>query len=182
MYENFLSAITKTHWKRLGTHKRSGVATPLFSIYSKQSIGIGEIRGELANDKSRETIRVLMSRTKKSLARPEFYRWLVSKVGEKAAPSHYARFRHEVKKQSFVVTRRPKGRPNVSAVAAGGNYRIDKGALRLKREIISGSNLLNALACLKPSKPRLLDLSVAPSRVTARFPALKLSDCSPGYS
>lgn len=42
-YESFLSGPTQKHWKHFGTQKRAGVATPLFSIYSEQSAGIGEI-------------------------------------------------------------------------------------------------------------------------------------------
>ena len=34
---------TAEHWQRIGTKLRAGVVTPLFSIYSKDSIGIGEI-------------------------------------------------------------------------------------------------------------------------------------------
>ncbi|MBI4387547.1 MAG: 4-alpha-glucanotransferase [Candidatus Omnitrophica bacterium] len=42
-YHLFLEKPTLKQWKQIGTQKRSGIATPLFSIYSKQSIGIGEI-------------------------------------------------------------------------------------------------------------------------------------------
>ncbi|MBP9191208.1 MAG: 4-alpha-glucanotransferase [Ignavibacteria bacterium] len=34
---------TSEKWKRIGIRKRAGVALPLFSVYSKNSIGIGEI-------------------------------------------------------------------------------------------------------------------------------------------
>ncbi len=34
---------TKKQWKRIGTQRRGGVATPLFSVYSESSIGIGEL-------------------------------------------------------------------------------------------------------------------------------------------
>lgn len=40
------TAVAKTksskQWKKIGIHSRSGVAVPLFSIYSKKSLGIGE--------------------------------------------------------------------------------------------------------------------------------------------
>lgn len=42
-YQDFLQAPTASQWKRFGTSRRSGVATPLFSLYSSQSTGIGEI-------------------------------------------------------------------------------------------------------------------------------------------
>jgi len=42
-YEAFLKSATGKQWARIGIEKRSGVATPLFSIYSKKSVGIGEI-------------------------------------------------------------------------------------------------------------------------------------------
>ena len=43
MYEQFLSSPTAKQWKRLGIKRRAGVIAPLFSVYSKNSIGIGEI-------------------------------------------------------------------------------------------------------------------------------------------
>ena len=43
MYKLFLKSISEKQWKRTGLLRRAGVATPLFSIYSKKSIGIGEI-------------------------------------------------------------------------------------------------------------------------------------------
>lgn len=39
----FLSSHTSSKWKRIGIQKRAGVALPLFSVYSKSSIGTGEI-------------------------------------------------------------------------------------------------------------------------------------------
>ncbi len=41
-YQSFLDSAFKDQWKRIGTHRRAGVATPLFSVYSDDSIGIGE--------------------------------------------------------------------------------------------------------------------------------------------
>ena len=38
----FLHTVTGEKWKQIGTNKRAGIAIPLFSIYSKNSIGIGE--------------------------------------------------------------------------------------------------------------------------------------------
>ncbi|MBI4394887.1 MAG: 4-alpha-glucanotransferase [Candidatus Omnitrophica bacterium] len=38
-----MNSISKNKWKRIGLKRRAGVATPLFSIYSKKSVGIGEI-------------------------------------------------------------------------------------------------------------------------------------------
>lgn len=43
MKYNFLKTHTKEKWQRIGTHKRSGVVVPLFSIYSDKSTGVGEI-------------------------------------------------------------------------------------------------------------------------------------------
>lgn len=42
-YESFKSTVTASHWQRVSTQRRAGVATPLFSLHSKQSIGIGEL-------------------------------------------------------------------------------------------------------------------------------------------
>lgn len=42
-YQFLLESHSKQHWQRITTKKRSGVIAPLFSIYSKKSIGIGEI-------------------------------------------------------------------------------------------------------------------------------------------
>lgn len=42
-YQQFLSAITKKQWERIGIKRRSGVAIPLFSVYSENSLGIGEL-------------------------------------------------------------------------------------------------------------------------------------------
>ena len=42
-YSDFLTAVCGKIWKKIGAKRRAGVTTPLFSIYSKQSIGIGEV-------------------------------------------------------------------------------------------------------------------------------------------
>jgi 4-alpha-glucanotransferase len=42
-YGEFLTSASAAQWRRIGIQKRSGVATPLFSVYSSESIGIGEI-------------------------------------------------------------------------------------------------------------------------------------------
>ncbi len=42
-YSSFLSSQCGKIWKRVGARRRAGVTTPLFSLYSKQSAGIGEI-------------------------------------------------------------------------------------------------------------------------------------------
>ncbi len=42
-YNSLLNTKTSDKWKRIGIQKRAGVALPLFSIYSKKSLGIGEI-------------------------------------------------------------------------------------------------------------------------------------------
>jgi 4-alpha-glucanotransferase len=42
-YSHFLNTGTADKWNRIGLKRRAGVAAPLFSIYSKKSIGIGEI-------------------------------------------------------------------------------------------------------------------------------------------
>ncbi|MBI4971334.1 MAG: 4-alpha-glucanotransferase [Candidatus Omnitrophica bacterium] len=42
-YEFLLGGGCQNHWKKIGIKKRSGLIAPLFSIYSKQTIGIGEI-------------------------------------------------------------------------------------------------------------------------------------------
>lgn len=41
-YASFLTAPTRKQWQRIGLGRRSGVAVPLFSIYSRRSAGIGE--------------------------------------------------------------------------------------------------------------------------------------------
>lgn len=41
--EYLLKTISREKWARLGTQKRSGVLVPLFSIYSKESAGIGDL-------------------------------------------------------------------------------------------------------------------------------------------
>jgi len=42
-YDFLLNTRTGAKWQTLGTVRRAGVAVPLFSVYSKNSIGIGEI-------------------------------------------------------------------------------------------------------------------------------------------
>lgn len=42
-YNSLLNTRTKEKWLKIGIQKRSGIAAPLFSLYSKNSIGIGEI-------------------------------------------------------------------------------------------------------------------------------------------
>ncbi len=42
-YEDFLNSACSKSWKKIGAKRRAGVTTPIFSIYSKNSIGIGEI-------------------------------------------------------------------------------------------------------------------------------------------
>jgi len=41
-YNYFPNSKLSAHWKKIGIDRRSGVAVPLFSIYSNNSIGIGE--------------------------------------------------------------------------------------------------------------------------------------------
>ncbi len=41
--DNLLSKISGRQWQKIGVHKRSGVLTPLFSVYSRQSAGLGDI-------------------------------------------------------------------------------------------------------------------------------------------
>jgi 4-alpha-glucanotransferase len=43
-YNFLLDTKTSAQWQKTGTKKRSGVAVPLFSIYSEKSTGIGEFR------------------------------------------------------------------------------------------------------------------------------------------
>lgn len=43
MYNYLLNSPSSDKWKRIGTQKRAGVLVPLFSVYSKQSIGIGDL-------------------------------------------------------------------------------------------------------------------------------------------
>ncbi len=42
-YDFLLNTRTGAKWKNLGTGRRAGVAVPLFSVYSENSVGIGEI-------------------------------------------------------------------------------------------------------------------------------------------
>lgn len=42
-YSYFLQSHTKEKWQRIGVNRRAGVVVPLFSLYSQNSIGIGEI-------------------------------------------------------------------------------------------------------------------------------------------
>ena len=43
MSQSFLNTLSGKNWRRIGLKRRAGVAAPLFSIYSKKSIGIGEL-------------------------------------------------------------------------------------------------------------------------------------------
>ncbi len=42
-YNYLLSTITADQWKRIGIHRRAGVVAPLFSVFSSESTGIGEL-------------------------------------------------------------------------------------------------------------------------------------------
>jgi 4-alpha-glucanotransferase len=42
-YSYLSNTATASKWQKIGINRRSGIAVPLFSIYSKDSIGIGEI-------------------------------------------------------------------------------------------------------------------------------------------
>lgn len=42
-YQWLLNTASGEHWRRIGTGRRAGVAVPLFSLFSKTSIGLGEI-------------------------------------------------------------------------------------------------------------------------------------------
>lgn len=37
-----LDSLSRDKWQRIGTHKRAGIVAPLFSLYSKNSLGIGD--------------------------------------------------------------------------------------------------------------------------------------------
>jgi len=41
-YQWMLETPSKDHWKKIGLKRRAGVAVPLFSLYSNNSLGIGE--------------------------------------------------------------------------------------------------------------------------------------------
>ena len=42
-YQSFLQSPSRPHWDRVGLKRRAGVCAPLFSLHSKESVGIGEI-------------------------------------------------------------------------------------------------------------------------------------------
>lgn len=42
-YNSLLNSVNSQKWKRIGINRRAGVSLPLFSVYSKAGIGIGEI-------------------------------------------------------------------------------------------------------------------------------------------
>lgn len=42
IYQSFLNSVSKRQWQKFGARRRAGVSTPLFSVYSSQSTGIGE--------------------------------------------------------------------------------------------------------------------------------------------
>jgi 4-alpha-glucanotransferase len=41
-YDEFLRTPSRRQWERLGLHRRAGIAAALFSVYSSESIGLGE--------------------------------------------------------------------------------------------------------------------------------------------
>ena len=41
-YVRFLRSPSFAQWRRIGAKRRAGVLAPLFSLYSKESIGIGQ--------------------------------------------------------------------------------------------------------------------------------------------
>jgi len=43
IYRKFSTSPTADHWSKVGFQNRAGVSTPLFSLYSQNSIGIGEL-------------------------------------------------------------------------------------------------------------------------------------------
>lgn len=43
LYSSFLDSACGKVWEKFGANRRAGVTTPLFSVYSAQSVGIGEI-------------------------------------------------------------------------------------------------------------------------------------------
>lgn len=43
IYDYFLNSKSKSKWETISTKRRAGVVVPLFSIYSNESLGIGEI-------------------------------------------------------------------------------------------------------------------------------------------
>lgn len=43
LYEHLLTTISKDKWQRIGLKRRAGVLVPLFSIYSKRSLGVGDL-------------------------------------------------------------------------------------------------------------------------------------------
>jgi 4-alpha-glucanotransferase len=42
-YSHFINTKTADKWQRIGLKRRAGVVVPLFSVYSRKSIGVGEI-------------------------------------------------------------------------------------------------------------------------------------------
>lgn len=42
-YKSFLQTPSRPHWDRVGLQRRTGVCVPLFSLHSKDSVGMGEI-------------------------------------------------------------------------------------------------------------------------------------------
>jgi len=42
-YDSFATSATQRQWKQIGLKRRAGVCSPLFSLFSNQSLGIGEI-------------------------------------------------------------------------------------------------------------------------------------------
>ena len=42
-YNQLLNSGTSVKWQKIGINRKAGVAVPLFSVFSKKSIGVGEI-------------------------------------------------------------------------------------------------------------------------------------------
>ncbi|MEW6170627.1 MAG: 4-alpha-glucanotransferase, partial [Candidatus Omnitrophota bacterium] len=43
LYDHLLTTISKEKWQRIGLKRRAGILAPLFSIYSKRSLGVGDL-------------------------------------------------------------------------------------------------------------------------------------------
>ncbi|MBI3991489.1 MAG: 4-alpha-glucanotransferase, partial [Candidatus Omnitrophica bacterium] len=41
--ECLFKTLSRDKWERIGAQKRAGVLVPLFSVYSRKSIGVGEL-------------------------------------------------------------------------------------------------------------------------------------------
>ncbi|HTL70676.1 MAG TPA: 4-alpha-glucanotransferase, partial [Candidatus Eisenbacteria bacterium] len=42
-YREFLASPCARPWRRIGVRRRSAAATPLFSVWSRKSVGVGEL-------------------------------------------------------------------------------------------------------------------------------------------